>query len=341
MIMNATSRGESLTRQLLAFSRRQMLTPAVIDLSKRLPELKDMLTRSLRDDITAEIAVPDESCAVKVDPSEFELAILNLAVNARDAMARGGTLSITVEPVVLDGKPAEEGLSGEFVAIRVSDTGSGIAPDILPHVFEPYFTTKEVGKGTGLGLSQVYGFAKQSGGTATIASTVGRGTAITLYLPRTQELPGASATRMRPEAAPLRAGTVLVVEDSPEVAEVAAAYFQQLGYMVKQARGASEALEVLGKDANIDLVFSDILMPGGMNGVELGDVIRRRYPAVPVLLATGYSESARDAVQQGFVVLQKPFDVAALDQALREARKGKVEPAPRPGRVGRPCDRRL
>src|SRR5207244_11373327 len=139
MIMNATSRGESLTRQLLAFSRRQMLT----DLSKRLPELKDMLTRSLRDDITAEIAIPDESCAVKVDPSEFELAILNLAVNARDAMARGGTLSITVEPVVLEGKPAEEGLSGEFVAIRVSDTGSGIAPDILPHVFEPYFTTKE------------------------------------------------------------------------------------------------------------------------------------------------------------------------------------------------------
>ena len=328
MIMNATSRGESLTRQLLAFSRRQMLTPAVIDLSKRLPELKDMLTRSLRDDITAEIAVPDESCAVKVDPSEFELAILNLAVNARDAMARGGTLSITVEPVVLEGKPAEEGLSGEFVAIRVSDTGSGIAPDILPHVFEPYFTTKEVGKGTGLGLSQVYGFAKQSGGTATIVSTVGRGTLITLYLPRTQELPRASAARMEPEAAPLRAGTVLVVEDSPEVAEVAAAYFQQLGYMVKQARGASEALEVLGKDANIDLVFSDILMPGGMNGVELGDVIRRRYPAVPVLLATGYSESARDAVQQGFVVLQKPFDVAALDQALREARKGKVEPAP-------------
>ena len=121
---------------------------------------------------------------------------------------------------------------------------------------------------------------------------------------------------------------MLVVEDSPEVAEVAAAYFQRLGYMVKQARGASEALEVLGKDANIELVFSDILMPGGMNGVELGHAIRRRYPAVPVLLATGYSESARDAVQQGFVVLQKPFDVAALDQALREARKGKVEPAP-------------
>jgi two-component system, NtrC family, sensor kinase len=328
MIMNATSRGESLTRQLLAFSRRQMLTPAVIDLSKRLPALKDMLNRSLRDDIATEVVVPDETSAVKVDPSELELAMLNLAVNARDAMPKGGALSITVEPVVLEGKATEEGLTGEFVAIRVADTGSGIAPDILPHVFEPYFTTKEVGKGTGLGLSQVYGFAKQSGGTATIASTVGRGTVITLYLPRTQDLPSPSIARLEPEAAPQRAGTVLVVEDSPEVAEVATAYFQQLGYTVKQVASASEALEFIGEDANIDFVFSDILMPGGMNGVELGQAIRRRYPTMPVLLTTGYSESARDAVQQGFVVLQKPFDLAALEQALREARKWKVEAAP-------------
>src|SRR5262249_25137422 len=160
MIMNATSRGESLTRQLLAFSRRQMLTLAVIDLSKRLPALKDMLNRSLRDDIATEVVVPDETCVVRVDPSELELAMLNLAVNARDAMPKGGALSTTVERVVLEGKATEEGLTGEFVAIRVADAGSGIAPDILPHVFEPYFTTKEVGKGTGLGLSQVYGFAK-------------------------------------------------------------------------------------------------------------------------------------------------------------------------------------
>ena len=328
MIMNATSRGESLTRQLLAFSRRQMLTPAVIDLTQRLPELKDMLTRSLRDDITPEVVVPDESCAVKVDPSELELALLNLAVNARDAMPNGGTLTIAVQPTVLKGRATEEGLSGDFVAIRVADTGSGIAPDILPHVFEPFFTTKEVGKGTGLGLSQVYGFAKQSGGTATVTSTVGRGTAITLYLPRTQELPAPSTAPLKAEAAPRRAGTVLVVEDSPEVAEVATAYFQQLGYMVKQVATANEALELLAKDAKIDLVFSDILMPGGMNGLELGHAIRRRYPAMPVLLATGYSDSVRDAVEQGFIVLQKPFDLAALEQALREARTPKVEPAP-------------
>src|SRR6476469_1758923 len=192
MIMNATSRGESLTRQLLAFSRRQMLTPMVMDLAQRIPDLNDMLNRSLRDDITLEVAVPEQACTVKADPSELELALLNLAVNARDAMPNGGTLRISVEPVALDGKPAEDGLSGDFVTIRVADTGSGIAPEVLPHVFEPFFTTKDVGKGTGLGLSQVYGFAKQSGGVATVASTVGRGTVISLYLPRTQDLPAPS-----------------------------------------------------------------------------------------------------------------------------------------------------
>src|SRR5262249_38740571 len=156
-------RGESLTRQLLAFSRRQTLTPAVIDLSQRLPELKEMLNRSLRGDIETEVVIPNQACCVKVDPSELELALLNLAVNARDAMPNGEALRITAGRVLLKGRAVEEGLRGEFVAIRVADTGSGIQPDVLPHVFEPFFTTKEVGKGTGLGLSQVYGFAKQSG----------------------------------------------------------------------------------------------------------------------------------------------------------------------------------
>jgi two-component system, NtrC family, sensor kinase len=326
MIMNATNRGESLTRQLLAFSRRQMLTPVALDLAQRIPELTDMLNRSLRDDITLEVAVPEEGCTVKADPSELELALLNLAVNARDAMPNGGTLRISVEPVALEGKPTEDGLSGNFVAIRVADTGSGIAPEILPHVFEPFFTTKDVGKGTGLGLSQVYGFAKQSGGAATVASTVGRGTVITLYLPHTQDLPAPLAAPADRQAAPQNAGTVLVVEDSPEVAEVATAYFQQLGYMVKQVAGAKEALDLIGRDPNIDLVFSDLLMPGGMSGLELGQEIRRRNPAMPVLLATGYSDGVPDALRQGFVVLQKPFDLAALQQALRHAHT-RAEPA--------------
>ena len=226
---------------------------------------------------------------------------------------------------MLKGKAVEEGLSGEFVAIRVSDNGNGIPAEILPHVFEPFFTTKEVGKGTGLGLSQVYGFAKQSGGTATITSTVGRGTAITLYLPRTHELPAPPIAQTEPEAAPRPAGTVLLVEDHPEVAEVAAAYLRQLGYLVRQAASAREALHVLGGDPAIDLVFSDILMPGGTNGLELAKTVRERYPAMPVLLCTGYSSSAQDAVSQGFVVLQKPFDLAALEQGLRDAQRWKLE----------------
>jgi two-component system, NtrC family, sensor kinase len=339
MISNATARGESLTRQLLAFSRRSNLTPVVIDLARRLPELKDMLSRSLRGDITAAVVVPEASCAVKVDPSELELALLNLAVNARDAMPHGGALTVTVEPVVLDGiarretrvdalVTVEEGLRGAFVAIRVSDTGSGIPADVLPRVFEPFFTTKDVGKGTGLGLSQVYGFAKQSGGTATITSTVLRGTTITIYLPRTQELPAPSIVQAEPETAPRRSGTVLVVEDNPEVAEVATSYFQQLGYAVEQVATAHAALDILGRDPKIDLVFSDILMPGDMNGLELGHAIRRQYPAIPVLLATGYSSSARDAVRQRFIVLQKPFDLAALEVALRDVQREKAEPDP-------------
>jgi two-component system NtrC family sensor kinase len=318
MITTATQRGESLTRQLLAFSRRQTLTPAVIDLAQRLPELKEMLNRSLRGDIETEVVVPDKSCAVKVDPSELELALLNLAVNARDAMPNGGTLSITARPVLLKGKAVEEGLSGEFIAVRVADTGVGIAPDVLPHVFEPFFTTKEVGKGTGLGLSQVYGFARQSGGAATVTSAVGRGTIITLYLPRTLEVPAPPIAQSEVEESPQRAGKVLLAEDNDEVAEVCKGYFQQLGYEVARAASAQEALEMLENEPRVDLVFSDILMPGLMNGLDLAQAIRDRFPHLPVLLSTGYSSSAQDAVRQGFVVLQKPFEFAALEQSLRE-----------------------
>jgi two-component system, NtrC family, sensor kinase len=329
MITTATNRGESLTRQLLAFSRRQTLTPSVIDLTHHLPELKDMLNRSLRGDIATEVVVADQSCAVKVDPNELELALLNLAVNARDAMPNGGALKIAAEPVVLEGTPAQEGLSGEFVAIRVADTGIGIPPDVLPHVFEPFFTTKEVGKGTGLGLSQVYGFAKQAGGAVTIASTVGRGTVITLYLPRTKELAAPSIAPTEHKSPPQRTGTVLLVEDNAPVAEVASAYLQQLGYRVKQVASAHEALELLGHDPKIDLVFSDILMPGGMNGLELGHAIRKLYPNIPVLLTTGFSSSALEAVEQGFVMLQKPFDLASLEQALLDLHSMRQTPQQR------------
>jgi two-component system, NtrC family, sensor kinase len=329
-ITNATQRGESLTRQLLTFSRRQMLQPSVIDLAERLPEIKDMLSRSLRGDIDIRVAVPRRSCFVKVDPSELELALLNLAFNARDAMPSGGTLTIAAKPVVLRGKASEEGLSGEFVAIRVADTGAGISPDALPRVFEPFFTTKDVGKGTGLGLSQVYGFAKQSGGAATITSSERRGTAVTLFLPRTWEAPAKPYEPSAAAAAGPPAGTVLLVEDNAEVAEVGKAYFEQLGYRIMQAASAQAGLELIESEDGIDVVFSDILMPGGMNGLELADAIRRRFPEITVLLTTGYSSSAQDAVRQGFAVLQKPYDLAALQRALREARKTPDRETPSP-----------
>jgi two-component system NtrC family sensor kinase len=326
-ITTATQRGESLTRQLLTFSRRQTLQPSVIDLAERLPEIKDMLSRSLRGDIEIRVGVSRRPCTVKVDPSELELALLNLAVNARDAMPSGGTLTITAKPVVLRGKASEEGLSGDFVAVRVADTGSGIPADVLPRVFEPFFTTKDVGKGTGLGLSQVYGFARQSGGAATIASSARRGTVVTLFLPRTWEAPALPHEPSAAVAAKKHAGTVLLVEDNAEVAEVGKAYFQELGYKVKQAASAQAGLDLIESESDIVLVFSDILMPGGMNGLELADAIRRRFPHIVVLLTTGYSSSAQDAVRQGFAVLQKPYDLAALDRALREAQRAA---APKP-----------
>jgi len=327
-ITNATQRGESLTRQLLAFSRRSALQPNVIDLTEQLPQLKEMLGRSLRDDIEIRLVIPRDPCMVKVDPNEFELALLNLAVNARDAMPAGGTLTITAKPIVLRGKASEEGLQGEFVAIRVADTGRGIPPDVLPRVFEPFFTTKDIGKGSGLGLSQVYGFARQSGGDATITSALRRGTAITLFLPRTSEAP---ARPDEPSIAPgttPHAGTALLVEDNVEVAEVARGFLEQLGYRIKTAASAQAALDLIEREGDIDLVFSDILMPGRMNGLDLAATVRGRFPAIGVLLTTGYSSSAQDAVRQGFDVLQKPYDLAALERALR-ATLNAAERAPR------------
>jgi len=333
-ITNATDRGESLTRQLLTFSRRQMLQPSVIDLGEQLSEIKDMLSRSLRGDIDIRVGVPRRSCFVKVDRAEFELALLNLAFNARDAMPSGGTLTITAKPVVLRGKASEEGLSGEFVAIRVADTGTGIPPEVLPRVFEPFFTTKDIGKGTGLGLSQVYGFAKQSGGAASIVSSAKRGTAVTLFLPQTWETPAVAreeSAAVTPERA---SGTVLLVEDNSEVAEVGKSYLEELGYRVKLATSAQAGLDLIQREGAVDVVFSDILMPGGMNGLELAAAIRRNFPDIVVLLTTGYSSSAQDAVQQGFAVLQKPYNLAALERALRAAQNAlSVRAAPTPQQV--------
>jgi two-component system NtrC family sensor kinase len=318
MIASATQRGESLTRQLLTYARRQMLTPVVVDLTQQLPKMKDMLVRSLRGDIEVRVVVPEVPCRVLIDIGELEIAVLNLAVNARDAMPSGGVLTLRVKPVTLKGEAVADGLSGDFAALRVADNGEGIPPDVLARVFEPFFTTKEVGKGTGLGLSQVYGFAKQSGGTATVTSQVGRGTTITLYLPQTEEALPEVLLAPEPPVVTRKSGSVLVVEDNAEVAEVCAGYFDQIGYRVEVASTSHAALDLLQAGAAVDLVFSDILMPGGMNGVDLAYAIRQQYPHLPVLLSTGYSSSAQHALRQGFVVLQKPYGLAQLEKALAE-----------------------
>ncbi len=314
MIAGAAKRAENLTRQLLSFSRRQALAPQVIDLSRRIPQFRDLLNPSLRGDIELVIEVPRTPCPVKVDPAEFELAILNIAVNARDAMPSGGRLSIRVRPVTLAHGP--EDLSGAFAEIAMTDTGRGIPAEALPRVFDPFFTTKEVGKGTGLGLSQVYGFAKQSGGAVTVASTPGRGATVVLYLPLSGEPPSAEVRDKELHLAEHAGGTVLLVEDNEEVAAVCRSYLDQLGFAVEHAATAKQALAVLENDKPIELMFSDILMPGEMNGVELAREARRLRPKIPVVLTTGYSTSADAALREGFVVLRKPYDLESLRKML-------------------------
>jgi two-component system NtrC family sensor kinase len=277
-----------------------------------------MLSASLRGDIELSYAIEDPVWPVKVDAAELEFALVNIAVNARDAMPAGGRLTISARNMRLNGDPA--GLDGDFVGLAVTDTGEGIAPDLVGRVFEPFFTTKPVGKGTGLGLSQVYGFAKQSGGAALITSRLGHGTTVALYLPRSREKIAAAAAE-KALAARAGRGRVLVVEDNAEVRELIGDLMAQLGYEVETSETAAAALARLGAAPMPDLVFSDIVMPGPMNGYRLAHEIRQSFPAIPVLLTSGYNEIERDA-DCSFEVLPKPFDLASLSQAMRRALKG-------------------
>jgi PAS domain S-box-containing protein len=309
-IAHAAQRGAALTRQLLTFSRRQTINPKVFQIAERVSGSRAMLESSVGSAVRLSVAIDTEIWPVKVDESEFELALVNLALNARDAMPKGGALIITAENVTLTTKDTLSGIAGEFVALRITDTGSGIAPDVLPKVFDPFFTTKEIGKGSGLGLSQVHGFAHQSGGTVQIDSQVGRGTTVTIYLPRCDETPHAVQDERRVESA--AGGTVLVVEDNPEVLAVCVSMLEQLGYEVYAVSGALAALDVI-ENRNFDLVVSDVVMPGGMDGAALANVIRARKPELPVLLATGFSPSASHA---DFPVLRKPFDLSELSRTV-------------------------
>jgi PAS domain S-box-containing protein len=319
MIATAVKRGQNLTSHLLSFARRQTLETIVIDLAETLPNLTEMLRRALRGDIEIRTQAQDCQCRVRVDQGELELALLNLGVNARDAMPDGGVLSLSIRRVVLSGGPDVDGLQGDFLVMELTDTGAGIPPEALPRVFDPFFTTKGVGKGTGLGLSQVYGFAKQSGGTAMISSEPGSGTTVSIYLPATD-----APIDVEQKAASIdygmgsKKGTVLLVEDSNEVAAISAEYLEQLGYGVDHAVNGSDALRKLQGRQSYALVLSDILMPGRVAGLELARIVREHHSEIPILLATGYSDKAQQAVHDGFPVVRKPYDLEILSRAIRE-----------------------
>jgi PAS domain S-box-containing protein len=309
-IERAVQRGAALTTQLLTFARRARVDPRPIVVRDRVDAIREVLASGLGRNIRFVVDVAADTWPVTVDVGEFEAGLVNLVINARDAMPRGGTVTITAKNLRLDeGKTVP---AGEYVAIRVEDTGVGISDDILGKVFEPFFTTKPVGKGTGLGLSQVYGFVHQAGGTVKISSVLGQGTVLTIYLPRAT----AGSIDAEPEEAAeeVQSGTVLLVEDNPDVAGASTGLLEQLGYSVRWVQNAEAALEAIGR-IGFDVVFSDIVMPGRIDGLGLARIIRERYPRLPILLATGFSEAARSA-RSGFPILRKPYQLTELGQAL-------------------------
>ena len=316
-IQIAATRGEKLTRQLLSFSRVMPLNPTVISPAGTIKAFRDVLFGTLHVNIELSVDVPDTIWPVRIDKSELELALVNLTVNASDAMPSGGRLSIAAANVRLNADDTPEGLTGDFVALSVADTGSGIAGDVIGRVFEPFFTTKGADKGTGLGLSQVYGFARRSGGTAVVKSAPQHGTTVTLYLPRSH----AEVERpLQEDAAQYVApadSTVLVVEDNADVRAVTVSLLEQLGYRTTAVEHATAALEALGQSRAVSIIFSDVVLPGQTDGLLLARTVKARYPDIPVVLTTGYARVFDSEPE--FPVLRKPYQISALGRIIREA----------------------
>jgi PAS domain S-box-containing protein len=321
-ISDTVDRASKLTGQLLAFARRQPLAPQVFDVGLQVSSVGSLIRPLVGGRIQIDLDLGSSDHFAIADITQFETALVNLAVNARDAMNGEGHLLITVSAV--DAIPAmrtHDVRPGDFVAIAVADTGSGIAAENLDVIFEPFFTTKEVGKGTGLGLSQAFGFAKQSGGEIGLTSTPGKGSTFTIYLPRAEAAParaGTSTTKSDARSSG-RGHRVLVVEDNKDVGEFSTELLQDLGYTTTWVTSAQEALSALAADEFMfDLVFSDVIMPG-MNGVELASTIRDRYPGLPVLLTSGYSNVLAENAHRGFELIQKPYSVELLSRMLRKS----------------------
>jgi CheY-like chemotaxis protein len=327
-ISDTVDRAAKLTGQLLAFARRQALKPEVFEVRDALRGMADMIDTVMGARVQVVTEVNDEPCFVRADRSQFETALVNMAVNASDAMEGEGTLTLQlVCGVPLPPIRRHVGSAGPFARLTITDTGAGISAKTLDKIFEPFFTTKEVGRGTGLGLSQVFGFAKQSGGDVDVVSQVGHGTTFSLYLPETTAEVNTAAEDVQDEGPGAERGglRVLVVEDNAGVGRSAAEALADMGFFATWATHATEALEYLAQNpGEYDVVFSDVVMPG-MSGVELAGAVKQRYPALPVVLTSGYSHVLVDEGRHGFELLQKPYSVEQLSRVLRRA-----APASRP-----------
>jgi len=319
-IVDTANRAAHLTRQLLAYARRQPLRPETFDVRQCIENMQQLFHATLGSAIQIEYQLASEACFVRADPNQLETALLNIVINARDAMSHGGSLKIGVRRV--DGVPAirhERPAPGAHIAIAIADSGSGIPPDVLDRVFEPFFTTKPPGRGTGLGLSQVIGFVSQSGGQVDVASTPGHGTTFTLYLPETaasgyEDLLSPGAALAGQAARPRY--DILVVEDNAEIGEIVTSLLNELGQSPVHAPDGSTALKILQeREGAFDLVLADIVMPD-MSGIDLAHTIRARWPAMRITLATGYSHILADFAPIGFELLNKPYSVEALRKVL-------------------------
>jgi len=323
---SAAERGAKLTSQLLAFSRRQRLEPRRIDLNETVSSMTDLLQSTVGGSLRLEVRLTPGLWPALVDPTQIELVILNLAINARDASQVGGTLTVETANVTVAQEPSrpEEPGPGDYVVISVADTGTGMTDEVRARIFEPFFTTKDVGKGSGLGLAQVYGFVKQSGGGIRIDTKVGQGTRIQVLLPR-----AASAAQVEPAAARGLArasggarGTILLVDDDPSVREVTATTLQDMGYVVLEAGSGGAALQMLAERAETDLLIVDFAMPG-MNGAEVASAARAMRPALPVIFLTGYADFAALPQSGGELVVQKPYRGDDLSRKIAEALHGR------------------
>ncbi|WP_414473718.1 response regulator [Microvirga sp. M2] len=314
MALEGAQRCADLTHRLLAFSRRQPLQVSIIDVGALMPGLLELMRRTLGERINVSLQLEDGIHPIEVDRAQLEAALLNLAVNARDAMPEGGDLSIAVGTQVLEEGKVDH--PGEFIVISVQDTGTGMPPEVLQRVFEPFFTTKESGKGTGLGLSMVYGFVQQSHGHVEIDSAPDEGTAIRIFLPRAHGKVVSLNDRQANDAAPFGAGqTVLVVEDNPAVRQVAITTLRSLGFTVIEAETGDEAAALLRENDRVRLVLSDVRMPGGLSGIDLARIIKSEKPAIQVLLTTGYVDS--DETIEDVDILYKPYRATDLAEKIQ------------------------